>query len=141
MRFDGKYSLYFSVDASINQSKSTIMKKISLLLFVLMTTILLSSFTYSNNTGFIGTYGVTSVNSSKVNLTINSDNTFYFQDFSDSENKITAQGTWELKGKKVILEDLTLQNKFHDVWTFDETGNVAHSRKGLCFYRLCKITI
>ena len=116
------------------------MQKIFQLVFVLMTAILLSSFTNSNTSGFIGTYGVTSVNSSKVNLTINSDNTFYFQDFSDSENKIIAQGTWTLKGKKVVLEDLNSESKFHDVWTFDETGNVAHSRKGLCFYRLCKIT-
>lgn len=116
------------------------MQKIFQLVFVLMTAILLLSFTNSNTAGFIGTYGVTSVNSSKVKLTINSDNTFYYQDFSDSENKIIAQGTWTLKGKKVVLEDLNSESKFHDVWTFDETGNVAHSRKGLCFYRLCKIT-
>jgi hypothetical protein len=116
------------------------MKNISLIILVLMTTISLSSFTPANNNEFIGTYGAADSNVLQIKLTINSDNTFYYQDFSDANNKIIAQGTWVLNGQKVILQDSNSNDKFHTVWTFDEKGNVAHSRKGLCFYRLCKVS-
>lgn len=102
--------------------------------------IVLYSFTNKHTNGFIGTYGVSDSDPSEIKLTINPDHTFYYQDFSNSTNKIKMNGTWTLKKKKLILNSTTSGTKFHNVWTIDENGQVAKSRKGLTFYRLCRIT-
>lgn len=104
-----------------------------------MAIILLSSFTNKNSNEYIGVYAVSASNPSQIKLTINSDNTFHYQDFSVSENKIDVNGQWKLKGKKVILTSNNKNIQFHNVWTFTENGKVAKSRKGLCYYRICKI--
>jgi hypothetical protein len=101
--------------------------------------IFLSSFTGNNSNAFIGTYGVSASDPSQIKLTINSDNTFYYQDFSISDKKIIIKGNWTLIGKKVFLKDTSSNKTFHNVWTILENGHVAKSRKGLTFYRLCKI--
>lgn len=108
-------------------------------LTTLMTIIFLSSFTDKNLNEFIGTYGVSASDPSQIKLTINSDNTFYYQDFSIPDKKIVIKGNWTLKGKKVFLRDNSSNVKFHNVWTILENGQVAKSHKGLTFYRLCKI--
>jgi len=108
-------------------------------LTVLATIILMSSFTYMNADEFIGTYGVSESDLSQIKLTINSDHTFYYQDFSNTDNKIITKGNWTKKGKKVYLKDNTSGQKFHNVWTFAENGQIAKSHRGLAFYRLCKI--
>lgn len=107
-------------------------------LAALMTIILLSSFTDKNSNDLIGTYGVSASDPSQIRLTINSDNTFYYQDFSIPDKKIVINGIWTLKGKKVFLQDNSSNEQFHNVWTILENGQVATSRKGLTFYRLCK---
>jgi hypothetical protein len=109
------------------------------LLAAFVTIIFMLSFTNKVANEFIGTYGVSSSNPSQIKLTINSDHTFHYRDFSDSDKKIIAEGTWKLKGRKVVLEDNKTGEKFHNVWTFAENGQVAKSRKGLSFYRLSKI--
>lgn len=111
------------------------------LLTTLMTIIFLSSFTVKNSNEFIGTFGVSSSDPSQIKLTINSDHTFYYQDFSVSDKKIVVYGDWTLKGKKVLLKSKDSNVKFHNAWSFTENGQVAKSRKGLCFYRLCRIDI
>ncbi len=110
-------------------------------LTTLMTIIILSSFTGKNSNEIIGTYGVSASNPSQIKLTINSDNTFYYQDFSIADKKIIIKGNWILKGKKVILKNNSFNKKFHNVWTIIDNGHVAKSRKGLTFYRLCKIDV
>lgn len=115
------------------------MKKTVQLLAICLTLILMSSFSGKPATDFIGTYGVSPSDPSQIKLTINSDHTFYYQDFSVSDKKIKVKGNWTLKGRKVILKDENLGNSFHRVWTFLENAQVAKSRKGLCFYRLCKV--
>ena len=114
------------------------MKKIIKLFTTLTTIILMFSFTYTNNSEFIGTYGVCASDPAQIKLMINSDHTFYYQDFSISDKKIIAKGTWTLKGKKVVLSSSNPAGKFHNVWTFEENGEVAKSRKGFTFYRLTK---
>jgi hypothetical protein len=115
------------------------MIKATKLLVAGMTIILMSSFTNKNPDEFIGTYGVSSSDHSQITLTIHADHTFSYQDFSTPDKKIAVKGRWTLKGQKVILEDKSSDIKFHDVWTFDDHGQVAKSRKGLSFYRLCKV--
>lgn len=109
------------------------------LLTVLTTLLMLFSFTYKSSNEFIGTYGVSESNPSKIKLTINVDHTFYYQDFSIPDKKIMVKGIWTIKGKKVILKDNNSEIKFHNVWTFKENGKVAKSRKELAFYTLRKI--
>lgn len=98
----------------------------------------LSSFTGTDYLKFIGTYGVSETDPSRIQLTLKADQTFYYQDFSVSSHKIVAQGSWTLKGNKVVLSDKNAGRRFHRVWTFDKEGKVARSRNGLTFYRLCK---
>ncbi|HSF89693.1 MAG TPA: hypothetical protein VLA46_09765 [Saprospiraceae bacterium] len=115
------------------------MIKATKILTVVMAVILMSSFTNKNASEFIGTYSVSETDPAHITLTINADQTFTYQDFSSPENKIDVRGNWTLKGQKVILQDNTSRMKFHDVWSFDNHGQVAKSRKGLSFYRLCKM--
>lgn len=104
-----------------------------------MTIIVLSSFTGQSSLDVIGTYGVSASDTSRIILTINSDSTFYYQDFSIPDKKIIIHGNWTSKANKVFLQDNSMNNKFHNVWAISENGHVAKSRKGLTFYRLCKI--
>jgi len=108
-------------------------------LTTLMAIILLSSFTDKNSSEFIGTYSVSLSDPAQIKLTINSDHTFYYQDFSIPDKTIAVKGTWKQKGRKVILVENNSVNNFHKIWTFVENGQVAKSRKGFTFYRLCKI--
>ncbi len=109
------------------------------ILAALVTIILMSSFTNKNPGEFIGTYSVSETDPAQITLTINADHTFSYQDFSASDKKIVVEGKWTMKGQKVILQDNSTGMKFHDVWSFDENGQVAKSRRGFSFYRLCKI--
>jgi len=109
------------------------------ILTALVTIILMSSFTNKNASEFIGTYGVSETDPARITLTINADQTFSYQDLSVPDKKIAVKGNWTLKGQKVILHDNSSNIKFHDVWSFEDKGQVAKSRKGFSFYRLCKI--
>ncbi len=109
------------------------------ILTVLATIILTSSFTDKYAHELIGTYGVSASDPAQIKLTINSDHTFYYQDLSIPDKKNVVTGNWTLKGKKLLLNDNNSGKNFHNVWTFSEDGQVAKSRKGLTFYRLCKI--
>lgn len=98
-----------------------------------VTAFVLFSFLITENQ-IIGTYGV-----SDIQLTIYSNNTFLFKDFTNSVKKFEKKGTWKMKGKKMILKSNSEKDKFHNIWTFHQNGQVAKSHKGLTFYRLCKI--
>lgn len=124
-------------ESIINQNINKMTKSIKFITTVLAI-ILLSSFADKNTNEFLGTYGVSSSDPSEIKLTLNSDHTFYYQDFSVPGKKIVVVGNWTQKGKRIVLKDNTSKNKFHNVWTFAENGQVAKSRKGLNFYRLCK---
>ncbi len=109
------------------------------LLTAIAAIILMSSFTDKNLINYTGTYGVSGSDPSQIKLTINTNHTFYYQDYSSAANKIVVKGNWTLNGKKVALNDNSSEKNFHSVWTFAENGRIAKSRKGLTFYRLCKI--
>ncbi len=115
------------------------MIKTTQILTAVLTVILLSSFTNKNPGEFIGTYSVSETDPAQITLTIHADHTFSYQDFSASDKIIAVEGKWTMKGQKVILQDNSTGIKFHNVWSFDDNGQVAKSRKGLSFYRLCRI--
>jgi hypothetical protein len=110
--------------------------KFSILLFVFTLNV---AFTYKANPSCIGVYGVSEEDSSQIQLTLNADNTFKYQDFYDSKHKISTSGNWVQKGNKIILKSSELQLKFHHVWTLSDNGNQVKSRKGLFYYNLCKV--
>ncbi len=115
------------------------MKKSIYFLASMMAIIFLSSFDDNNSAAFLGTYGVSESDPSQIKLTINSDNTFYYQDFSVPEKKLVIEGNWTSKGSKIFLKDSNANNTFHNVWTIIDNGQVAKSHKGMAYYRLCKI--
>jgi hypothetical protein len=114
------------------------MKNPKKFLTILTTILLLSSFKTIQETHFIGTYTVAANDPSQIQLRIEADHTYYFQDFSVADAKIVAKGNWLVKGNKVVLTKSDAGQQFHTVWSFDEAGNVAKSRKRLSFYRLRK---
>lgn len=101
--------------------------------------LIMMSFTDTNKNAFIGSYGVSDSNPAAIRLSLNADNTFSYQDLSVSDKKIQVSGRWMQKGGKVVLTASDAAVKFHSVWSFSEQGRVAKSRKGLAFYRLCKL--
>lgn len=113
------------------------MTKTTKTLTLLVTVLLMSSFTKKKDDQFIGTYSVSTSDPAQIKLIINHDHTFYYQDYSISGKKIITKGNWTLRGNKVVLKKNDI--KFHNVWTFNKNGAVAKSRKGLSFYRLYKI--
>jgi hypothetical protein len=112
------------------------LKNLSLFIVILATL----SFTRIPKPGFIGTYGVSTNDPSHIELTLNTNHTFSYQDFSVPSKKINVTGSWELKGKYVILENAGHKVSFHNRWKFDENGIVAKSRKGFTFYALHKLS-
>jgi len=114
------------------------MTKTLKILPVLMLALFMPSFTNTDAEKFIGTYEVSVSDPAQIKLTINADHTFYYQDFSVASKKIMVKGNWTQKGKTVVLINTDSKTRFHNVWTFAENGQVAKSRKGLAFYRLCK---
>ena len=106
------------------------------LLLLLSTSLAFSS---KGDANFYGTYGVSAVDPSQIKLQILENHTFVFQDHSQAKHAVHVSGTWTIKGRKVILNSSNQENDFHRVWTFENNGQVAKSRKGLNFWRLCKI--
>lgn len=114
------------------------MKNTINILIAVAAIILLASFGVKIDKEFIGTYGVSASDPAQIKLIINSDNTFYYQDFSVPNKKIIIHGNWTLRGNKVVLKNSGAEKHFHSVWRFAKDGQVAKSRKGFTFYRLGK---
>lgn len=96
------------------------------------------SFTKAPEGYLTGTYGVSKNDPAKIELTLNEDHTFRYQDFSNPAKRIDVNGKWEVKGKFVILKNTTVSGSFHNKWKISRDGVVAKSRKGLTFYTLNK---
>ena len=108
------------------------------LLALFAATVAISSFSTERPGTIVGTYGVPDADPSAIRLSIRADHTFSYQDLSNRENSRTVSGTWTSKGRKVVLQAST-PAKFHRVWFITDEGQAARSRKGLCYYRLCRM--
>jgi predicted transcriptional regulator len=73
---------------------------------------------------------------SKVELTLNADQTFHYQNSSVPAKKVDISGNWSVNGKKIVLE---AANNFRQNWKFDKNQSCVVTRKGLEFIRLCDI--
>lgn len=103
----------------------------------------LSSFTSisdNKNTTFekFGTYlGGGTIETSPIQLQLNSDHTYSYMDITNSDKQVQLSGKWEQDGKQIKLtghEDI----KFHSTWKIDSECACLKSKKGITFYRLCQ---
>lgn len=79
------------------------MKKTIHFIAICMSFTTLLSLGNRNENQLVATYGVSKSDPSQIELTLNVDHTFYFQDFTLTDKKIKTHGNWELQGKKVVL--------------------------------------
>lgn len=107
-------------------------------LFVATLVIILFSFNLPTENPFIGIYGVSTENPSQIELHINKDGSFYYQDLSLAKETIQVKGTWEIKGQKLNLISAADNSTFHNKWKLNKEGQVIKSRKGMTFYTLQK---
>ena len=114
------------------------MKKLIATTFFITALLTFLSFTNIAEYDITGTYGVSKNDPSKIELTLNRDNTFAYQDFSNSNKKIDVTGNWEVKNKHIVLNNYSSEFSFHHSWKIVKNGLVVKSRKGMTFYTLIK---
>lgn len=109
--------------------------------FLIALTILLSSFRNVTNqkSDFIGTYGNPSKNETGIRLKLNEDQSFLYEDYSNSENPLIIKGEWIVLKNKATLIVYEKPNGFATRWSLDKEGEAIKGRSKLCWYRLCKI--
>lgn len=98
--------------------------------------LLMMSFTRPNHADVVGKYGVSIDDQSRIELTLNEDFTFEYQDFSNPSEIIELTGKWELKRSQISLINLSSDVNFHDKWTIDKASMRVKSRRGMTFYTL-----
>ena len=114
------------------------MKSIIKLTIGIYTIFVCFSFTLPNNNGLNVTYGVSNDDPSQIELALNSNYTFTYQDLSIKTKKIMVEGTYHLKKDKIILNSDNEQINYHNKWKISDNGLSIKSRKGLTFYTLQK---
>jgi len=97
-----------------------------------------TSFTMAPENELYGTYGVADADPAQIELVLNEDHTFIYQDYSNSAKKIEVSGNWDLNKGHVILKDAEADVKFHTKWKISGDNKVAKSRMGMTFYRLVR---
>lgn len=116
--------------------KGNCMKNFIKLSFVLLIISCCSAFTTIKNDGLNITYGVSDSDPSKIELKLNKNYTFTYQDLSVSSKEIKLSGTYMLKKNTVVLIPAEEEIKFHNKWKISTDKKTAKSRKWLCFYTL-----
>jgi hypothetical protein len=106
------------------------------LVAVSLLSLLMASFngiTPTQEKGIEASYG-----DEKVQLVLEDDFSFHYKDLCNSK-KIDVSGTYEIDGNKVHLSATDKSASFHDTWKLLNNQQVAKSRKGLLFMRLCEM--
>ena len=114
------------------------MKKTTQTSLIIILILTLCSFTQVAELDYTGAYGVSENDPSRIELRLNKDKTFTYQDLSNSAKPINIKGNWEMQHNKVILKNYESEFDFHTKWKITNEGKVAKSRKGLTFYSLVK---
>lgn len=122
----------------VQSNKIQNMKSIIKFSLVLLTITICFAFASKNNDGINATFGVSAEDPSQIELKLNKDYTFFYQDFSIPSEKIEVQGTYQIEKNKIQLMSESEEVDFHDQWKIVENGEAAKSRKGLTFYTLRK---
>ena len=108
---------------------------------IILATFLIFSFGFKvdREAKYAGVFGVSKNDPSQIELRINPDKTFSFQNFCNPKKKIKTQGNWELKNNTIILTNFTSEHAFHTKWKLEADGKAIKSRKGLNFWRLARL--
>lgn len=114
------------------------MKSIIKFSLALITITICFAFASTKNDGINATFGVSENDPSQIELQLNKDYTFRYQDFSIPSEKIEVKGTYLIENNKIQLISKSEEVGFHDQWKIVDNGAAAKSRKGLSFYTLRK---
>lgn len=114
------------------------MKKLLFIPLMAICLFAVMSFNSVSEKTVIGMYGVHESDPAKIQLMINADHTFTYQDYSDMSKIIIVSGRWEQQEEFVVLKDYVSTYKFHDVWKISPDGKVARSKMGMLIYTLTK---
>lgn len=98
-----------------------------------------TAFSLYESEGINRVYGVSSDNPNRIELKLNADYTFTYHDHSSKNNKIDMRGVYEYKNGRVFLIPTQKDITFHTQWHFSVDGEIAKSRKGLCWYTLNRL--
>lgn len=101
--------------------------------------VLFSSFRDHPEQRIVGTYAVSEDDPSAIRLNLMEDHTYTYQDLSNPRKAIRVSGTWATENNRVRLHALNSHYLYHSTWVISADGMVAKSRKGLSFYRLCRV--
>jgi hypothetical protein len=99
---------------------------------------LCSAFTSMTYDGLSATYSVSENDPSQIELRLNKDYTFTYQDFSIASKKIMVSGTYQITNNMIQLISGEEKVEYHDKWKLSNDNKIAKSRKGLTFYTLHK---
>jgi len=97
-----------------------------------------TSFTMAPESEISGRYGAADSDPAQIELVLNEDYTFTYQDYSNSAKKIEVSGNWNLKNGHVILNNAEADVKFHTKRKITGDNKVAKSRMGMTFYWLVR---
>lgn len=94
--------------------------------------------------GVAGKYGVTAYSEApkqhiSLELTLDPDHTFRYIDNTNPENKLDVSGKWTEMEGDIYLTDYPQGISNHKIWKTEKDCPCLKSRKGMTFYRLCKI--
>ena len=113
------------------------MKNWKTLTLIIGASLILTAFTQPINSDTI--FGVSGENPNHIVLTLKSDHTFTYTDYSNPSKRIDTQGDWIEKKGKIVLFNYESEFEFHDQWKIVKNGSFAKSRKGMLFYTLCRL--
>lgn len=113
-----------------------VMKNILRATFLVSFIVVSFAFTENHSHEFTRVYGVSADDSSQIQLVLNDDHSFTYQDFSNPDHKITVDGKWESRNNTIILSTSNTYLRFHSKWRISADGQVAKSRMGMTFYSL-----
>ena len=79
---------------------------------------IISSFGFKANhlNELIGTYGVSDTDPSQIELVLNEDYSYTYQDFSNPSKKIEVSGQWELRKENIVILNSDSELSFHKKW-------------------------
>lgn len=114
------------------------MKKIiaSLLFSLIFTAGLLAQ---TKNKQTASSYGVKGSEISTIKLDLYKDGSFDYINRSNPEKQVSLTGKYEKSGQKILLKADQANANFIDRWKISDDGEAIKSRKGLAWYRLCKL--
>lgn len=109
-------------------------------MLIFLTSFLSVAFQSPENEGLQVSYGVLSSDPSRIELVLNKDFSFTYQDHSIPNKSVQVTGSYRVKGNKIFLESHDSETDFRDRWKIKHDGKSVVSREGMCFYILRKKT-